>query len=362
MTNLFKKTNVMIASAFMVVVFGLVAAAPANAQMYAPSGYDNAYGYSNPYSQYGCGHPYIYPNGYSSCNPPAVVQQPPVVIQQPPVVVQQPPVIYQQPVIQYQNLNASCYAVSSQIQTGQSVQWVATATGGTGSYSYTWSSTDGLYGSGQTVYFTYANPGTKTATVTVYSNGQTLTVNCSAVNVYQPTTYVQPVTYVQPTYYNQASTYYAYGSSNNNGLDIGCYTDPTTAYVDQPVTWSVEVTGGVGPYTYSWTGSEGLNGGNQSSLIKYYETTGAKNAIVTVTSADGRTGTRACSNTVNIVRHSSGTVTTAPVQAAPAPSQNQLGANAFFSLSNVPWGWVAILVILVLIGTVAYLLFNRPKI
>jgi Mg2+ and Co2+ transporter CorA len=31
-------------------------------------------------------------------------------------------------------------------------------------------------------------------------------------------------------------------------------------------------------------------------------------------------------------------------------------------LKNVPWGWVAILIILVLFATVVYLIFNRPKI
>jgi hypothetical protein len=31
-------------------------------------------------------------------------------------------------------------------------------------------------------------------------------------------------------------------------------------------------------------------------------------------------------------------------------------------LSNIPWGWVAVLIILVLFGTVLYLLFNKHKI
>jgi Mg2+ and Co2+ transporter CorA len=33
-----------------------------------------------------------------------------------------------------------------------------------------------------------------------------------------------------------------------------------------------------------------------------------------------------------------------------------------FSLQNIPWGWVAILIILVLFATVLYLLFNKEKI
>jgi hypothetical protein len=197
--------------------------------------------------------------------------------------------------------------------------------------------------------------------VNVYDNSY---YNNSSYNYNTYPTYVQPTVIQQPTYV----------SSNSSGLDIGCYADPTTAYVDQPVTWNVEVTGGAAPYTYSWTGSDGLNS-SQVSALMYYTTTGSKSAIVTVTSADGRTGVRACSNTVTVRRQGSGNVAptqvqTAPVQQAPAqqPAQNQsngtngLGASAAFSLSNVPWGWVSVLVILVLFGTVMYLLFNRPKI
>jgi hypothetical protein len=51
-------------------------------------------------------------------------------------------------------------------------------------------------------------------------------------------------------------------------------------------------------------------------------------------------------------------------QVQPNTNQNPngLSAAALFSLKNVPWGWVAILIILVLFATVVYLIFNRPKI
>ena len=135
-----------------------------------------------------------------------------------------------------------------------------------------------------------------------------------------------------------------------------------------PSTLSVRVCGGVAPYTYSWTGSDGLSGSG-SSIIKIYGTSGQKSAIVTVTSADGKTGTRACSNTLAVGRPAGSYVaraTTNTTVTTPVVNSNQTNngqsAAALFSLQSVPWGWVAILVILVLFATVLYLIFNRPKI
>ena len=47
---------------------------------------------------------------------------------------------------------------------------------------------------------------------------------------------------------------------------------------------------------------------------------------------------------------------------AQVTTNNAQSASSVFSLSNVPWGWVAVIIILVLFATVMYLLFNRPKI
>ncbi len=349
--------------------------------------------------------PYYYGNNYQPYHyPPVTYSQPqPIVYQQPqPIYVQQPPqVIYQQsqPIYvqqpqqtyyvqqptytQYPALSASCYAESTYVQTGVSVEWIVSASGGNGSYTYSWSGTDGFssYGSYNSyAYMTYYNPGYKTASVTIYSNGQSVTVNCdssvnvySAYAVYQQPTYVQPVAYVQPTYYSQPTV--AYAQSNNAGLDIGCYADPTTATPNQPVTWTAEVTGGVAPYTYSWTGSDGLSGSG-SSVTKYYDTSGNKSAIVNITSANGMTGTKACSNSL-AVRSASSNVAYAPRQSSqtttqttttttqPGQQQQSTVTNAAatsLSIGSIPWGWVAVLVILILFATIIYLLFNRPKI
>lgn len=353
-------------------VFGVIAVFPTTASA------NYGYGCNN-----GCGQSYFNPYGtsiggnygYNRPNPTPIVVQQPVYIQQPqpiyvqpqPVYVQPQPVVIQQPTY-YSPLTVSCSANNSYSSNG-AVTWTAYVTGGNynngyynnynNNYTYSWSGTDGLYGSGQSVYFNYINSGIKYATVTVYGNGQTVTQSCSntvSVNYPYSIYQTQPVVY-QPNYV----TY-----QNNNSLDIGCFVDPTNSKVNQPVTWSTEVTGGIAPYIYSWTGSDGLTGSG-ISVTKYYDTTGSKSAIVTVTSADGKTGTRACSNTLtvgstyrstNIVKTDTSSQT---VTKTTANNANQT-ASSILSLDNVPWGWVAILIILVLFFTVMYLLFNRKKI
>jgi len=78
----------------------------------------------------------------------------------------------------YNNLTASCYGNPSNVNTGQSVTWYGSASGGNGNYTYSWSGTDNLYGYNQTVYQVYNYSGTKTATLTVNSNGQTYSTTC----------------------------------------------------------------------------------------------------------------------------------------------------------------------------------------
>lgn len=292
------------------------------------------------------------------------------------------PVYQPAPIVYYQPIQASCYPVTPTAYIGNAVTWTTSISGGNGSYYVSWSGSDGLSGSGTSIAMAYYQPGYQTASITVMSAGQTISMGCSgSVNVignsyyynqpyYSNNTYYtqQPAVYSSNTYYTQSTGYPQTTSSNASGLNIGCYADPTTATINQPVTWNVEVTGGQAPYTYSWTGTDGLSG-SQSSIIKYYGTSGSKSAVVAVTSADGRNATWACSNEVTVRSASSGTYTR-PVQTvhqAPAPQQQApntapLSAASSLSLQGVPWGWVAILVILVLFFTVLYLLFNRPKI
>ena len=254
----------------------------------------------------------------------------------------------------YSQLYVSCYANNTSVNTGTNTTWRASASGGNGYFTYYWSGTDYLSGSGNLINVTYSSPGTKTATVTVNSNGQSITQTCSnSVNV------------AYPYYNNQNYNNNYYNNTNTGGLQVACYPNKVTAIVGSAVTWNQEAVGGNGNYSYSWTGSDGLSS-NQSSVVMTYGSTGQKNATVTVTASNGQTITQSCGSTVNIINASQNVVskaTTKPTVASNTQNQNDsLSAASLFSLKNVPWGWVAVLVILVLMFTVLYLIFNRNKI
>jgi hypothetical protein len=243
--------------------------------------------------------------------------------------------------------------------------------GGYGTPTFSWTGTDGLYGFSSSIAKVYFSPGQKAAAVTVTSGGQSAYAYCPAITVNAPYAYPQPYPQpvpVAPPAYSQPA------------LDIACYVSSTKIKVGQAVTWTTEVRGGILPYRISWNGTDGLSG-NQNTVTKYYGAAGTKRATLTITSADGRTSTRTCGASVVV---SSGIVSekgaratvlpqnppvvyepapapTYPVVVESVPAATQL-ASPFFSLSNVPWGWVAFLVILVLFVTVLYLLFNRLKI
>ena len=357
----------------------------------AEANYNYGY-YGNPFGtpisgQYGYNRPsYVPPVQVPT---PVIVPQPiyvpqPVYVQKP-VYIQQPvyvpqPTYYPTPSY-YPALSVTCSANATYANIYFPVTWTAHASGGNGLYNYSWRGTDGLSGSGQSITYSYSNSGTKTAQVTLYSGGQSITRDCSSVVTvtnYSGSSYpyydqpYQPA-YQQPVYQQGV----IYGTGNSANLDIGCFADPVNITVNSSVTWTAEVTGGLAPYTYSWTGSDGLSG-SQNSIIKYYSSTGSKSAIVTITSADGRTGVRACSNAVTVAGAARAPIAQVAVPAAPAQSSqniqqspapiaplNQTGnisSAPYFSLAGAPWGFIALLVILVLFFTVIYLLFEKREI
>lgn len=347
MKNTNNTLNRVLGGALLALVFGVfIGAFPGTASAYYGGGY--RYDYQDSY----CPYPQIATiaaNGYYTCSYPSAPAQP--------VYTPAPQPVYIPPA-----LTASCYANNGSVALGTGVTWSATVNGGYGTYSYNWYGSDGLTGYNQNTYINYYTPGMKTASLVVTSQGQSITVNCgNSVNVYN---YQQPIyqnTYVQPVpVFNNGPTIL---TTNVSGLDIGCYADPGNASPNQPVTWNVEVTGGAAPYRYSWSGSDGLTG-ESNTVIKYYQTSGQKSAIVTVTSADGRTGTKACSNAIAVRGYSSNVASTRTTSSATAvrdSSNSSLTGSALFSLNNIPWGWVAVLVILILFITVMYLIFNKPK-
>jgi len=248
-------------------------------------------------------------------------------------------------------LYVSCYSNTTYSPVETRITWIASVSGGNGYYNYNWSGTDYLSGYTKNLDVIYHSLGIKTASVTVYSGNQTITKTCSnSVNI------------TNQNYQYYSNPYLVYNPIvNNNGILVACYSNKTSTKIGSSIVWSAEATGATGNFTYTWSGSEGLSG-NQSSIPKIYYTSGIKNASVIATASNGQSIVQQCSNTVNVLNN-----TKTPAKASvsntptPTPESNSI-SNSLIALKNVPWILVSILVILVLMFTVIYLIFNRNKI
>lgn len=269
-------------------------------------------------------------------------------------------------------LTVECYASPSRIDVDERVTWRATPHGGNGNYNVSWDGTNGLDGSGTSVTKRYTTSGTKNATVTVKSDGQTIHRNCDSVEVDND----------YDNDYNDNYNYdYDYYDNNNGSLYVSCRVNVTFAPAGTRVVWEASVSGGSGNYKYDWRGTEGLHGTSRS--ISYsYNNAGQKTASVEVRSGSRRV-TQNCSNYLTVgvptlsytqpTTYYPATTYTAPkvitqtkvvekvVEKVVAPTSTPQVAS-LFALQNVPWGWVAVLVIIILLITIIYLLANKTKI
>lgn len=277
-------------------------------------------------------------------------------------------------------LVVSCRADRTTVNPGSSVTWYASVSGGNGSYTYSWSGNDNLYGYQSYVNKFYDTAGQKYANLIVYSGSQQVAVQCTnsvyvsytdyyynnntgSYNYYYPTA-------VYPSYYPVNTTY------PTNNIQIACIASDTETKTGDPVTWSVESTGGY-ISSYAWKGSEGLSG-NQSSVVISYLLPGTKTASVTAYTTNGQTISKSCSNKVVVSEQyvKSTPSKTNYVTAKPSannvsiikskPNTNKSLAETFsvsslLSLNNVPWAWVAVLMIIVLLIMVIYLVINKSK-
>lgn len=79
-----------------------------------------------------------------------------------------------------QIIGGACSVTPTSANVGDIVTWSATGAGGVKPYSYTWSGSDNLYGTGSTIAFKYATPGIKYMNVSIRSDdGQITFRNCS---------------------------------------------------------------------------------------------------------------------------------------------------------------------------------------
>jgi len=256
--------------------------------------------------------------GYNGNPLPVYVPQP-VQVQIPvPVVVQVPVPVYI-PVPVYPQLSVSCSANTNYTTVGQQVAWSAYVSGGNGNYSYTWSGSDNLSGYGQSIALAYNYPGSKSASVTVYSGDNQRVTQYCVNNV----TVAIPVVY-QPVYTPVAVPVYM----------------PTPVQVQSPVR-SVPV--------------------KSVTVVKSAKTI-IKTPKVVIYTKNVEIVQSEKQNLQVKQNASQPTPSASPVVQLQPQNQSQTASTVNYTLANVPWGWVAALVILVLFATVMYLLFNRQKI
>jgi len=84
----------------------------------------------------------------------------------------------------WSNMTVNCYANPQLSSVGAPVTWYSTVSGGNGYYTYSWTGTDQLYANESAVSKVYYTSGTKMATVTVTSNGQSVTRQCGTNVIY----------------------------------------------------------------------------------------------------------------------------------------------------------------------------------
>jgi hypothetical protein len=175
-------------------------------------------------------------------------------------------------------LDVLCSPDKTNAQIGESVTWTAnvvSVSSDSGPTTYNWSGSDPINGSTlQQVTLAYSDPGTKTASVMITRNGQTVSRACS-----------QQVEIPVPP------------------LSATCAPNVTTARVGETVLWTTTVAGlnaSQTQPTYSWSGTSPIGGLTTQVASVVYPSTGTKTANVRV-SRYGQTVTPRCSPNVRII-------------------------------------------------------------
>src|SRR5207247_1514823 len=152
-------------------------------------------------------------------------------------------------------LTASFTYSPSSPQVGQTVSFTGSSSGGTSPYSYSWSFGDGSTGTGSPVTHSYSSAGSFTVTLTVKDSG----------SPQQTVTSQQTVSVTSPPPALTASFTFS----------------PSSPQVGQTVSFSGSASGGVSPYSYSWSFGDGSTG-TGSSVTHAYASTGSFTVVLTV--------------------------------------------------------------------------------
>ena len=88
----------------------------------------------------------------------------------------------------------------------------------------------------------------------------------------------------------------------SSALAASCSASPSTVALGGSTTWTAAASGGVAPYTYSWSATGGSPAsGSGSSLTSSYASVGSYSASVTVNDSAGHsTGSISCSNSLSV--------------------------------------------------------------
>src|SRR5437773_2535948 len=152
-------------------------------------------------------------------------------------------------------LSASFTYSPSSPQTGQTVSFTGSASGGTSPYSYSWSFGDGSAGSGSSVTHTYSSAGSSAVTLTVKDSGLPKATTTSQQSI--------TVSGAPPP----LTASFAYS--------------PSSTQAGQQVTFTASAGGGTSPFTFSWSFGDGSTG-TGSPATHTYSSAGSYTVILTV--------------------------------------------------------------------------------
>ena len=196
-------------------------------------------------------------------------------------------------------------------QVSQQVSFTASASGGTGPYSFSWAFGDGATGTGAAVYHTYSTTGSYNVVLTAKDSSPSQ----------QTATSQQTITVTSPPPPPSLTASFTESLSNS--------------VVGQTVSFTGSGSGGTAPYNYAWNFGDSSTGSG-SSASHVYQTAGVYTVVLTVTDAAGHVVS--ATNTVTVTLPLSASFTYSPSN--PAPLTNiQFTATATGGTAPYNYSW-----------------------
>ena len=196
-------------------------------------------------------------------------------------------------------------------QVSQQVSFTASASGGTGPYSFSWAFGDGATGTGAAVYHTYSTTGSYSVLLTAKDSSPSQ----------QTATSQQTITVTSPPPPPSLTASFTESLSNS--------------VVGQTVSFTGSASGGTAPYNYAWNFGDASTGSG-SSASHIYQTAGVYTVVLTVTDAAGHVVS--ATNTVTVTLPLSASFTYSPSN--PAPLTNiQFTATATGGTTPYNYSW-----------------------